>query len=276
MRATTRRKAVLNRYLFTQVGLDSGALTSLGTTLHNFAEPGRYQINVWQGERLAGSVHLKVDAACPATQANIDLATVNRQDTPCCGDAGTPLLVNPKGYAVFHVGSGPGGYAVTAGRVDQERPAKAFDSRELREGDMFAATILRPGIYEVENVRARTKARLTVAYPRVSKERYVPQQPLSIACAKEGFEPKAIEAQAAQSLVFHIKTPTRLKITLVKPDDGPGGGQPQPRPGWRRPDVQSAAPPVKRPVKVRAETPAQQAGGGAAQKVKNRGTAKAR
>ncbi len=240
----TVEKAVLNRYLFTQLNLDSGALTMLGTVIHNFAEPGRYRINVWRGESLAGSLHLTVDPECPATQVTIDLAAVDGQDQPRCGDSGTALAVNPKGYAVFHVGTGAGGYAVTAGRIDRDQSDKVFDSRELQAGDMFAATILRPGTYGVVNLRTKARAQLTVAYPKVGKERYVPQDPLSIECTKDGFRPNAIKVNAAQSQVFRIATLSRLRIDLLKADDGPHGGQP-PRPGWRKPVLETREPPLR-------------------------------
>lgn len=244
----TIEKAVFNRYLFSQISLDSGALTILGTVLHNFSESGRYVINVWRGESLVGSKDLSVDPACTDMQVNFDLAHFDEEDKECCGDAATPLSVHPKGYAIFHVSSGAGGFAVTAGRVDTERPDKVFDSRELQAGDMFAATILRPGIYSVANALARTKAKIAVAYPKVGQAPYVPDKPVFIECTREGFQPPSIEVGAGQSQVFRIVVPTRLKIDLLKPDDGPGAGQPLQRPGWRKThlDVQETATGAKR------------------------------
>jgi hypothetical protein len=231
----TVEKAVLNRYLFTQIGLDSGALTTLGVVLHNFGEPGSYLINVWRGDRLEGGVQLNVDPACAAMQVDIDLAAVQRQDKPCCGDSETPLAVNPKGYTVFHVGSGAGGYAVTAGRSNGDRADKGWNSRELQAGDMFAATILRPGTYAVVNQLARTKAKIKVAYPAAARERYKPADPVFVECTKEEFKPGGLEAVASQSVVFRVHTPTRLRIELATPDDGGNAGPPRQRRTWVRP-----------------------------------------
>ena len=240
--------ALLNRYLFTQIGLDSGALTSLGVVMHTFPQPGLYRGVVLRGEDSVGSFLLEVAEDSPQTQVDIDLAKVKAPAAePCCDEASrAPYVVSPRGYAVFHVSSGPGGFSVVVGRGDPRKPEVLFDSRELLEGDLFAATILRPGSYTVSNVLARGQARaeLVVAYPQPAKERYAQPPVHTVTLTAKGFEPERMRVAAAQSQVYHIKGRARIRIALEKPDDGPLGPG-RTHPGWHQPDVTEPPAPGK-------------------------------
>jgi hypothetical protein len=170
-------KAFINHHLFTQTSLDSGSLTMLGAVIHNFPEAGEYFGTVFRGSQTVASFRLTVDKESPAMQVNIDLATLHLPPPePCDCKAGPHdqehhFVVNPKGYAVFHVSRGAGGFAVRVGKVPGEYETKFFDSRELREGDLFAATLIRPGTYSVTNVKTGARGEVVVAYPpKVGKE----------------------------------------------------------------------------------------------------------
>lgn len=230
-------KALLNYPLITQTTLDSAALTMLGAIVRRFPEPGDYRGTVYRGDERVGHFHLSVDEKSPATQVNIDLATANQpaEECECKGDKRQTFVVNPKGYVVFHVSRGPGGFSVTISQSLGERGRKVFDSQELREGDLFTATLIRPGVYSVTNVNAKTMGEIIVAYPQRGKERYRPPDPISIECGERGFNPYRIEVRAAQSQVYRIMTPSRIRIELEKPDDGPGGPREPKVARWRKP-----------------------------------------
>ena len=160
-------KMTFDKNLFTQVGLDSGSLTMLGGVTHRFLEPGQYRGVVYQGKEILGGFYISVDKDSAAAQANIDLAAFEGSSaTPAtssgnsgcgCQPGGThapaKFELNPKGYAVFHVSAGPGGYAVRVGKaVEDPKEQNQFDSRELKGDDIFSAFILRPGTYSVMKV----------------------------------------------------------------------------------------------------------------------------
>lgn len=174
-------KAFINFPVFTQTTLDSGALTMLGVVIHSFPEPGEYQGTASRGERDVGEFYLRVDKESGAMQVDVDLATLDQPSAEPCEcksgrhERGRHYVVNPKGYAVFHVSRGLGGYAVRVGRVEQDSYAAVFDSREIGEGDLFAATLVRPGTYSVTNLKSGAKGEIVVTYPpKVGKERYSP------------------------------------------------------------------------------------------------------
>ena len=150
-------KAFINWHLFTQTSLDSGSLTMLGAVIHNFSEPGQYLGTVLWRDEAVGSFHLTVDKECPEMQVNIDLATLHRAASERRESERKRFVVKAGGYAIFHVSHGAGGYTVRVGKLGQEREAKLFDSHELNEGDLFAATLIRPGVSSVTNVNTKTK-----------------------------------------------------------------------------------------------------------------------
>lgn len=234
---SANKKAFINHQLFTQTSLDSGAITMLGTVIHNFSESGKYLGDVLLGNRTVGKFYLTVDKECPAMQVNIDLSMLHQPASKHRKIIEKRFVVNPKGYAVFHVSRGAGGYAVRVGIIGEKHESGMFDSRELKKGDLFAVTLIRPGTYSVTNVNTKAKSEIVVAYPKIEKirESYCPPEPALIECTKKAFERGRIEIKPAQGQVYRFKTPSRIKIRLVRPDDGPKGPR-QPRIArWEKP-----------------------------------------
>lgn len=242
-------KMTFDKNLFTQVGLDSASLTMLGGVTHRFLEPGQYRGGVYQGKESLGGFYINVDKNSAVAQANIDLAAfgsspatpvANSGDSYCgCQEEGAQALtkfeLNPKGYAVFHVSAGAGGYAVRVGKAAEDpKEQNQFDSRELKGDDIFSAVILRPGTYSVTNVLGKGKSEITVTYPKIGKTPYRPPSPVKVECSDRGCEPGKVELQPGQAVLFHCKVLSRIKLELLKADDGPGHRAQQSRPGWKK------------------------------------------
>jgi hypothetical protein len=228
-----------DRHFFSQIGLDSGALTMLGAVVHGFGEPGAYRGIARRGAEPEATFYITVDKASPVAQVNIDLAALVEPQKPgtCgCGTREGPFVVNPRGYAVFRVSGGAGGFSVHVQRAVDEANPKIFDSRELQDGDIFSAIIIRPGTYSVENLLTKAKAELKVAYPKLGTTAYRPPGPLTAECARHSIDPAKLDLQPGQGVNFHAKAPSRIKIELVKADDGPGRHEPA-RSGWKKPTL---------------------------------------
>lgn len=205
-------KAVINRRLFAQTNLDSGALTILGTIVHRFTESGEYQGTVLRNEQIVTTFRFIVDERCSVMQLDIDLASLNSQQS-------CDFVVNREGYVVFKVSRGAGGYAVVVRHINTECETRVFDSRELTEGDLFAATLLRPGIYRATNVNTCAQGEIVVAYPSREALR-CPLEPVTIECTSNGFIPNRIEIQPTQGLIYRFEISSRIQIDLVEPNDG--------------------------------------------------------
>jgi hypothetical protein len=215
-------------YLFAQTGLDSGALTMLGTVVHQITEPGKYRgTSTGPGGTSTAAFYLTVANEPGINQVNIDLATLfamSSTSSGCdCASTTNHFVLGSHGYAVFHVSGGPGGHSVRLGRASIMPQAKDFDSTALTNGDLFAATILRPGTYKVINTcqKKAEPAELTVAYPKPGKTAYVPLMPLRVDCTEAGFSMAKMQLTAMQGCIFACKARSRIVIELVSTFDPP-------------------------------------------------------
>lgn len=211
--------------LFTEIARDSGALTILAVIVHSFGEPGEYRGTVRREEKTVATFYVSVDKACAVADTKIDLAKLASPTSDaggCCpaGD-GPRFVVHPKGYAVFHVSSGAGGYAVNVRRADDNPEVKAYDSRVLEPGDIFSTVLMRPGRYAIRNELSGAEAEVTVAYPVVGKVPYKPPPAQEVELG-ETIDPRRIQLQPVQGLNFRVDAPARIRIDLLEADDGPG------------------------------------------------------
>ena len=247
-------KTLINHQLISQTVIDSGDLAMLGAVIHNFPDPGDYYVAVLADNLIVATHTLRVDQNVTAMQVNIDLAppvsgTSDRTAAGCdCKDEKTRGLddspcyaVNPRGHVLFYVSRGTDGYAVQVNKVDDAKIL--FDSRHLQEGDLFAATLLRPGSYTITNVPAGYKSEVVVAYPKPGKTPFKALTPVSIEATKgglvvvaDGKEKKMdkLGIEATQGQLFKIKTPSRIRIELVEADDGPAEKRPASVLSWNR------------------------------------------
>jgi hypothetical protein len=231
--------------LFTQIGLDSGALTMLGTITHKFSEPGEYRGVLYLGSEIETVFRLTVDKNVPIAQVNIDLAALALPPLQfdkceyCKGPHKDEkhFIVNLEGYAVFHVSSGSGGYSVRVEKAEKNTNRKPFYSGELNEGDFFSAILLRPGTYSVTNEYTKAKGEIVVSYPKIGKEPYRPPDPIRVQCTQNSIEPPVIELKPGQGLIYQFKTPSRVKIKLSRADDGPSDRDLSSRRGWYKPTL---------------------------------------
>ncbi len=219
-------------YLFTQPNTDSGALTMLATVVHRFREPGDYRAAIKQpaSDVPVGVFYLTVDPNEPSAQVNIDLADAGNAPpagTVCaCGkthSAAKHYVVAPESYVVFHVGGGPGGYSAHLSRTGDGPQPKIFDTTELGPGDLFAATLLRPGLYSLTNALAQEThgAEITVTYPPTSQQPFTTPPAARVKTSEKGFRPARLRLIATQGIVIETTVPSRYLIELQQPLDPP-------------------------------------------------------
>ena len=215
---------LIDQILFTQTNVDSSSLTMHSAILHQFTETGSYRGVVSRAGAVEATFTLVVDAASAASQADIDLASLKDRvqgDSCCGGPASATFTVSPKGYAVFHVSQGSGGYAVHLGKVDAGPQPKAFDTRELRSGDLFTANLLRPGTYAASAKGEKAHCEITVSYPQPGKTPYPPPSPVRVEYGSKGFKPTHVHLLPTQGMIFEICHSGSLKVELQAADDGP-------------------------------------------------------
>jgi hypothetical protein len=225
--------ATINRSVLSQVDSDSGSLTSSTTVAHRFPEAGEYHgllhirgkdvreftISVVKGRQEAAQSDAP-EVAPQAAKVDVNLRRLHMPAPAGSNGDATLFKLEAGGYGVFHVPAGAvGGYAVEVYKgASKGSGAKVFDSRELKEGDLFAAVVLRPGTYSVANSIDGAKAELTVAYPEKMPKQL---EPVKVKFAGGSIVPAKIRIHSTQGLVFSFETPSRVKIELVAPEDRP-------------------------------------------------------
>ena len=227
----------LNHHLFEETGTDSAELNVLGTLVHRFPDEGDYMIEVRQGDALVGTRLLAVSDGYHTPQVTYDLAAFDDADEcdcgPTCSCEADFDCIREDGVAVFHVGSGPGGYSVTVDPVGERRERREFDSGELAEDDAFSALLLRPGSYVARNTLGDASAELTVTYP-TGPTGAATQDALVVTVTDDGFEPATVEMDPGRGVSFVVETDARIVVELDDPHekatDDPDRGRPARRP----------------------------------------------
>ncbi len=208
-------KARVNTFALQQSCLQSSALGVLGSIAHPIGRPGDFTGRVMQGKTQVAEFSLHADPDVDATQATIDLARI----------AGPPLVgqpykvhkysVNSDGYLMLFVSEGPGGFWVQLSSPGKYRPRVVFDSRRLKPGDLFIATLIRPGTHQARMPKG--VAAIRVRAPEASDKPFQPPPPAGMTCTKTGFVPKRLEVYSTQGIVFKFETTSGVQIDLTKP-----------------------------------------------------------
>lgn len=220
---------MINTEIFTQIGLDSGALTLLGAVAHPVHEPGPYRgVVLRDGEEVADFGFVVAEEG--RAQLDVDVAKAagaGRTGCGCCTDPDADPHLRAGGMLLVHVGSGRGAYAVVVSAGEGDARRVVFDSRQLDKGDLFTATVLRPGRYAVTNTVNRARAELEVRYPERRREPLRAAEPVQVR-AGDRFDPERLAVQPTQGQIYAVETSARVVIELVEPYDSvPAEGAPR-------------------------------------------------
>jgi hypothetical protein len=213
-------KAIVNTHAINTTVFDSANLGVLGTICHPILERGEYAGMIYRNDKAVGRFTLQCDPECAATQVDIDLATFTAPGAdPCSHEM---LTVKPEGFLVLYVSTGRAGYHVTLHPQMEKHRQGAYDSRKLQDHDLFVATLIRPGHYEMSSTLFKERGGVTVSYPEPGKVAQPTQQAAMVECSAKGFSPSAVKLMPAQGLIFKIQAANAaIRINLQKPDDGP-------------------------------------------------------
>ena len=226
------KKAALNRAVFVQRPYQSSGLTVLTTLFHCFREPGAYEVFIQRDGRVIHRQKVKAGVDKGLQQHNIDMAVIGAQEKGCCPEDEAGIELASSGVLGFYASTGTSSYTVVIQRLDEKEKRVVLDSAgAVPEGDLFAVTLVHPGIYRVTDELNRAEATVEVQLPEpppakgkpqrkaASKEKpYRPDQPSLVQAGKGGFDPKKVRLYSGQTLVVHCQNAARLRVELTKPD----------------------------------------------------------
>lgn len=239
----------INYHLFNQINIDSNLLTMSSSIIHRFVNDGIYRISIHEPNGVEKHTDFIVDSESPVLQANIDVSsTVDKVECKCKTDItkNNSIVINPKGYIVFYVSTGPGGYSITVNKLDLKnssaddkriKETRVFDTSKLKDGDMFAVTILKPGKYIIKNMLNKSVGNITVEYPEKtkSKKNNIPKEPVIVQVTENGFDPSNIKLRPTQGLLLKITSNSRIKIEMMEALDIKVKAENKPKISWHNP-----------------------------------------
>ncbi len=230
-------KARVNTFALQQTVVESSSLAVLGMVAHPLPDEGNYQGTVYRGGSEVATFNVSVDADFKDRQADVDLSALapHRRRQREAHKAPDYSLA-PESYLLLYVSQGPGGFSVRLDKLGKGKPKRVFDTRNLRKGDLFVASLLRPGTYEMTNRSGEGKGQITVAYPEAGKKPYLPSPPETVVVTEKGFKPSKVKVGAAQGVVFNVEADkSAIAVSLAKPDDGPRQKGERDKFRWQKP-----------------------------------------
>ncbi|GGZ02027.1 hypothetical protein ACFFTM_08530 [Pseudoduganella plicata] len=203
--------------MLTRTRFDSAALAGLASIAHPMRETGHWRLTT-AGRRVSPrrQVDLVVREGGQARHA-IDLA----DDAGHWQTALDEAFLAPGGRINLAARAAADGCHALLFGAQPDQPL--WDSRALQQGDGYACTPMRPGIYRIENTLGTAVGRLRVNYPdprAIAEGMRLAATPVH-AAAGTAIAPADLRIDPGQLLVFGIDAPCRLVVTLEAPDDGP-------------------------------------------------------
>lgn len=215
--------ARVNTYALRQTSLESARLGTLATVAHPMTKPGRFAATVYSSETVVARFGLLVADDQTAAQADVDLASLvsgaARGRTSIA--PGEERTLRTGGYLVLYVSEGAGGFWMVLDHLPERegKPMRVFDTRMLGPGDMFVATLLRPGIYAMAEA-AGAQGTIEVSYPTPGPKPFQPDAPHLVKVTKEGFHPDKLVTAPTQGVIFTIEmVGGAIRIELREPND---------------------------------------------------------
>lgn len=220
-------KPYINTHALNMLRLESARLGPLGMIAHRLSEEGLYEGAIIEGRIIVGRFQLTVSKDCEASQVDLDLARLIQR--VAAGEAKPwQFRLGPEGYMMLFLSHGAGGYRVVlekapSPRMPEAKRAAVFDSETLGPGDLFIATLLRPGRWRVTEATSKTEGEIQVAYPKPAKTPLRPgAEVTTVKVTDGGFKPAKVKTGAAQGVIFAIESKqASLVIDLVDEDNGP-------------------------------------------------------
>ena len=172
-------------------------------------EPGEYVITIWSRQQVYRKLFLVAREGSSHSQIDIDLASL-----VSASSANVNREIVAKGLLVFYSSGGGREFRVTVAHKKDRGGKSIFDSENLSSSDHFVFIPVLTGEYDVALASHKVEGTILVIPPDGKKLPVHLFEPKHVTLAKDGFEPRRIEAFPGQPIVFTIRTSTKFEITL--------------------------------------------------------------
>ena len=222
---------MINTTLFTQIGLDSGALTQLGSVVHQVPEPGEYR-----GVVLSTTSRSPTSPSWWRRKADLSSTSTSRH-SPGRSRTTAAAVASRRGAAARRPPVAPrrlrrAAYAVVVSAVTANGRGQVVSTPASSARATFRRHRARPGRYRVANTVTGAEASST--WPtRSSAGGRCSRASRVRATVGDRFEPDDISVRASQGQAYAVESGARIVVKLVEPyDRKPRGDGPRHR--WVR------------------------------------------
>lgn len=230
---------VINTYALQHNPIESAKIGVLGSVAAVLQNEGNYFGTVLRDGYEVGNFRLVVTNNHPNTQADVDMAVMAKDVVPevkegCCPSdedaaaqtSGQEQVYNVAkgGYMVLHASQGQGNFQVMVDFLPQggSERVEFFNSDELRPGNIFIVTLMRPGHYQLRDHVQGRQGTINVSYPPAPTGDYVAPEPVQVQV--NGGEFGNLNLQPTQSIVFYVMQPrASLSVTMMNPTPSVSG-----------------------------------------------------
>jgi hypothetical protein len=201
---------MFNKSLFRTFGADTQQINSSVMIAHPLYK-GQYRGVVFRNDQQVGEFSINCQAEATETQVDVDLSSFEKEPQEKCG-CGHQYQVKPDGYVFFFSATGADGFSV---ELFAEGQKEAYNTRQLRRGDIVVSMLMRPGKYEITG--ANSKSMLTIEEPEDSSD-YQQQlsRAITLALSEKGFSNKEVKAVPGQGLVITLETDSNILVKLIR------------------------------------------------------------
>lgn len=207
---TRRPRRMLNKGVLSTGSFDSGALGPLAALFHRVERPGDYELAVVCGERVLQRVHVRVTEAGFPRQVDCDLARADRGSPAERREGPLPdeIAAGPGAVLAFFVSGGRKRYSVRLREGGSCNGVRLDSARTTAGGDVFTVTPAREGkLVATDGGVGRMEIVVQAPDPKA-----MGRPPAMVRLGGSGFDTKAVEISAGQSIAFACESPAHLRV----------------------------------------------------------------
>jgi hypothetical protein len=201
---------MFNKSLFRTFGADTQQINSSVMIAHPLRS-GLYKGIVYRNDKQVGEFAVNCQPEATETQADIDLSAFEKEPIDKCG-CHSQFQVKQDGYVFFFSSTGADGFYV---ELFAEEQKEAYNTRELRKGDIVVSMLMRPGTYEITG--ANSNSLLTIEEPedKSDYEQYI-SRAITLSLTERGFSDKEVKVLPGQGLVITLETDSNILVKLLR------------------------------------------------------------
>lgn len=208
-------KRLINKTAIQKTNYDSTYVGALSYHIIQIKEEGNYIGHVICNNEVINQINVNTSEKHKNMQANVDFQKFGFNNNTQ-KQAKLKYEIKSGGYLMLFNSWGDTPYKFKLEKVGKKPDAKIIcDTNKLKEGDLYACTLLRPGAYDVI-CNGKKTSKIYVEYPTEKTKKKKLSEGVRVPIYTKGIKNKEIYVLPMQGLVFELHTGCCIQVNLVK------------------------------------------------------------